>query len=55
MLSEKLSVFLGFLRAVIKDYNYYSSQLADAEKKECDLLHYLEFSSGYRQRDCHPT
>lgn len=50
-ISEQLSQIIGFLRNCLHKHQYYSSLLLDVEKKQLDLLHYLELdSSGYRER-----
>jgi arginine deiminase len=50
-ISEQLAEAIGFLRDIQKEHQYYCNKLAEAEKKELDLLHFLELNkAGYRER-----
>ena len=50
-ISEQLAEAIGFLRDIQKEHQYFCNKLAETEKKELDLLHFLELDkAGYRER-----
>lgn len=49
--SDQLAQFLNFLRSCAQEYQYYCSMLIEVEKRQTDLLHFLELDeSGYKER-----